>query len=98
MGVRATMGKWGFLQLRARKTQKSWLGQQGGTFQAREGVDAQRAPEGHLRGAISRNPREASMARVQDRRQSKEKQAKSKQTSHEGLSCLVEESQLFSLG
>lgn len=32
MGVRATKGKWGSLQLRAKKAQKSCLGQQGEPF------------------------------------------------------------------
>lgn len=37
------------------------------------------------------------MVRAQDRRESKGKQATSRQISHKGSSCLVEEMQLFSL-
>lgn len=88
----------GFPTAKSKESTEELSGAAGGTFQAGEGVDAQRAPERQLRGAISRNPGEASTTRAQDRRQSKIKTDKSKQISHKGLSCLVEESQLFSLG
>lgn len=45
----------------------------------------QKPPGRHVRGAISRNLREAGMARAQDRRQSKEKEARSRQVPHKGV-------------
>lgn len=61
----------GFPTAKSKESTEELSGAAGGTFQAGEGVDAQRAPERQLRGAISRNPGEASTTRAQDRRQSK---------------------------
>lgn len=68
----------------------------GGPFSQEREWTAQRSLGRYVRGAISRNLREAGMARVQDRRQSKGKEARSRQLPHKGSSCLVEEPQLFS--
>lgn len=57
---------------------------------------AQRPPGRHVRGAISRNLREAGVARAQDRRQSKDQEARIRQVPHKGSSCLVGEPQLLS--